>query len=486
MTSLKGFMAALALSLSVAAAAQSIGRLGVSDINVSRSGDENVTMTMTVTPSAVDLGRDRLVRIIPVMRSADGEHRKEFTPYAFAGRNQYYYTIRGHEGPGMTYRAGSGRNASYSSTVAWEDWMDNAMIDFKLTTTTCCGEPDSEDTVPVASLCYAEPPVTNELEYVQPVPVETKEFTLEGRAYVNFPVNRTEIYPDYMNNPAELRKITASIDTVRDNSDATIESITLTGYASPEGPYLNNVRLAKGRTEAVRYYVEGLYDFPKSTFRSNSVPEDWAGLREAIVKSNLSMRDRMISFIDSDYPVETRNDKFREMFPADYPWLLANVYPWLRHTDYLIKYTIRKYNDVSEIKRVMATRPQNLSLDEFYLAAQSYPVGSDEYNEVFDIAVRMYPDDPVANLNAANSALNRGDLAGAEKFLTKAGDSAEAAYARGILYADRKEYKKAIQWLEKSGTPKAMKAIERVKASSDRKKGVTLLVGPDSDVRLKN
>lgn len=486
MTLFRSLLTALALWLPVVAAAQSSSRLGVSGVGVSRSEGEKITMSMTVEPRLVSLGRDQLVRITPVMRSLDGERQATFTPYAFAGKNQYFYTIRGHEGPGETYRAGQGVPVAYTSSVAWEDWMDNATIDFVVTTSTCCGEPVGEESVPVVSLCYAEPPVVNELEYVQPVPVETKEFTLEGRAYVNFPVNRTEIFPDYMNNPAELRKITASIDTVRDNRDATIESITLTGYASPEGPYANNVRLAKGRTEAVRYYVERLYDFPSSTFRSNSVPEDWAGLREAIVKSDLPMRDKMLSFIDSEYPVETRNDKFREMFPNDYKWLLGNVYPWLRHTDYLIKYTIRKYNDVEEIKRVMAERPQNLSLDEFYLVAQSYPVGSEQYNRVFDIAVRMFPDDPVANLNAANAALNRDDLDSAERYLRKAGDSPEAAYARGILYADRKDYDKALQWLGRADTPKAREAMERVKAAKARKAGATILIGADSEVKLKN
>ncbi|MDE6399375.1 MAG: hypothetical protein K2L68_00755 [Muribaculaceae bacterium] len=279
---------------------------------------------------------------------------------------------------------------------------------------------------------------------------------------MNFPVNRTEIYFDYLNNPLELKKITNSIDTVRDNKDATIQSITLTGYASPEGPYSNNVRLAKGRTEAVRDYVSRLYDFAPSAYITSSVPEDWAGLREAVEKSVFPMRDRMLDFIDSDYPIEKRNDRFRQLFPTEYEWFLKNVYPWLRHTDYLIKYTIRHYSDVEEIRKVMATRPQNLSLDEFYLLAKSYPVGSMEYDEVFDVAVRMYPDEQIANLNAANPALSRGDLVGAERFLLKAGDGTDADYARGMYYAKKKDYDKAVDYLEKCGTNKARAAIDRI------------------------
>lgn len=35
-------------------------------------------------------------------------------------------------------------------------------------------------------------------------------------------------------------------------------------------------------------------------------------------------------------------------------------------------------------------------------------LGSEEYNETFEVAVRMFPDDEVANLNAANAAMARG------------------------------------------------------------------------------
>lgn len=91
--------------------------------------------------------------------------------------------------------------------------------------------------------------------------------------------------------------------------------------------------------------------------------------------------------------------------------LLADVYPALRHSDYAIDYTIRSFTTPEEIIEVMRTAPQKLSLQELYVAALSQEPGSDLYNEAFEIAVRMYPDDPTANLNAANSAMQRRDPA---------------------------------------------------------------------------
>lgn len=55
-----------------------------------------------------------------------------------------------------------------------------------------------------------------------------------------------------------------------------------------------------------------------------------------------------------------------------------------------------------------------------YQVANSYPKGSDDFVNVFDIAVRMYPNDEVANLNAAAVALSKKDVRTAIKFMEKA------------------------------------------------------------------
>ena len=59
----------------------------------------------------------------------------------------------------------------------------------------------------------------------------------------------------------------------------------------------------------------------------------------------------------------------------------------------------------------------------------------------------MYPADEIANLNAANAAMRRGDLDGAERYLAKAGQSPEAIYARGALAIRRADYDTARRYL---------------------------------------
>ena len=98
----------------------------------------------------------------------------------------------------------------------------------------------------------------------------------------------------------------------------------------------------------------------------------------------------------------------------------------MRHSDYTVRYVVRGF-DVEEAKQIIKLRPQQLSLQEMFLVAQTYEKGSDEFNEVFD-------DDPTANINAAAIELQRGDLQQAVRYLDKADAQASATLNnRGVL-----------------------------------------------------
>ena len=163
--------------------------------------------------------------------------------------------------------------------------------------------------------------------------------------------------------------------------------------------------------------------------------------------------------------ISRANRKIKAAYPADYAYLLSEVYPGLRHSDYAVQYEVRAYTDLAEIRHLLKNQPQKLSLNEMYLVAQEMEPGSDEYNATFATAVRMFPDDPVANLNAANTALRLGDLKGAETYLGKAGDAPEAVYARGIHAALLKDYDAAQPLLKQAlqqGVAQAEDALQQI------------------------
>ena len=338
---------------------------------------------------------------------------------------------------------------AYSQNVNYSDWMNGSELIVRRTDYGCAGCNEGE--LVIGDLAAYRMVQYEPVFYYQEAVAETvKTRELSGRAYVDFPVNKIVIYPDYRRNSIELAKIIGTIDSVKNDKDITVTALSIKGFASPEGPYDNNVRLAKGRTEALKDYVQNLYNFPQGFITTSYEPEDWEGLREYVVGSNIENKEGILAIIDSDLAPDPKNTKIQTTYPVQYKFLLQNVYPGLRHSDYRIEYNIRQFSDVAEIAELIKTAPQKLSLNEVYLLANSYQPGSDEYNEVFETAAILFPDDATANLNAANSAMQRGNLAAAERYLSKAGNSAQAVYARGVLAALQGDYNTGISLVEKA------------------------------------
>lgn len=416
------------------------GRVTVSNLAVSRAEDK-LFVSMDIDVSALDLKRDVEVLLTPTL--TQGAERAVLPPTLIAGRNRYYHHLRNGLSPedATLYREGRVAVIEYRAVIPYRSWMNTATLSAESQIRGCCGAPlvDADQRLTALDL---EP----EKRYFVPVPVyvrpaaEPKILTVEGSAYIDFPVNRTEIYDTYRNNPVELSKILATIDAVKSDADTKIVGVKIKGYASPEGPYDNNVRLAKGRTQTLKEYVRRQYDFPETLLDTDYEPEDWAGLERFVETSGLADREAILATIRSDLAPDAKEWRIKKNYPEAYAYLLANVYPGLRHSDYAVKYEVRAYTDVAEIRRLLKTQPQKLSLEEMYMAAQEMESGSDEYAETFEIAVRMFPDDPTANLNAAVTAMMRGDLKRAENYLSKAGDRAEAIYAQGVLAALSEKY----------------------------------------------
>ena len=377
-------------------------------------------------------------------------------PVSIYGRTSWYMSNRndrmplgGSEGEVLRHERNM-EPVAYAQRVHYADWMNGADLIVVRADYGCAG--CKEGTVVSELAHYKNVVYEPTFVYQQAVAEQVKSRELSGRAFIDFPVNRTEIFPDYRGNRTELAKIIGTIDSVKNDRDITVTLIEIKGFASPEGSYANNVRLAQGRTEALKNYVQRLYHFEPGFIRTDYEPEDWAGLREYVSGANTLMyRDEILSIIDDPYlDLDIKDKRIQARYGADYLFLLHNVYPALRHSDYRIEYTIRGFSDPSEIREVLRTSPQKLSLNEIYLAAQGLEPGSEAYNDIFETAVRLFPSEPVANLNAANAAMQRGDLVGASRYLERAGDSPEAVYARGVYAAMSKDYAKGIELIERA------------------------------------
>ena len=269
-----------------------------------------------------------------------------------------------------------------------------------------------------------------------------KRRSLAGRAYLDFPVSETIIYPKYRRNPIELKRIRESVEKAHFDKSLQITSISLHGYASPESPYSNNTRLAKGRTAALASYLEKRFKLSPSLFKVRYTPEDWGNLRsyvkdslQANAPSLMPYQEELLRVIDSDMSADPKEEVLKKVGRGiPYQWLLKNVYPALRHTDYVIEYIVREF-PLKKARKLIYTHPEALSVEEMYQVAKSYADGSDEYYEALTIAADQYPDDHTANLNAACACIKVHRLKDARRYLERAGASAETTYVRDVIDA---------------------------------------------------
>ncbi len=465
---MKRFLLTIILGAGLAPAmkAQNSASDGVTadSVRLERNG-KLLSVDMTLQLSALEVKSSRAVLLTP--RLVNGGNSAELPSVGIYGRQRYYHYVRGGESmltgkDEISFRVKDcPRVLSYNQVLAYEPWMDGATLTLHRQDYGCCSELLAEEVDGLAS--FHEVVFTPAALYLQPAAEGVKERSLEGSAFIDFVVNKTDIRPDYRGNRSELAKIIASIDSVKNDADIRITALHVKGFASPEGSYESNARLAEGRTESLRRYVEGLYDFPEGFIRTSYEPEDWKGLRAYVEASGLEHRQEILDAIDSSLAPDAREWRIKSRYQQDYRILLQECYPALRHSDYRVEYVIRNYTDVEEIRRIMQTAPQKLSLNEFYLLAQTMEPGSDEFGEVFETAVRMYPQDEVANLNAAFNALRKGDLPSAKSRLGKAGDSPQAVYARGVyayLAEDHEAARTLLEQAEKAGVTEAADALD--------------------------
>lgn len=439
--------------------------VSIEHFNMDHNGSY-LTVEMNMDLKELSVNSNRAVLLTP--RLVNGTDSIDLPSVGVYGRRRYFYYVRN----GINTISGETEKAyrvaekperlDYSIPIAYADWMNGATLKFHRTDYGCCQDILAEYE---GILGRHDEAFFPELVFVRPKAQEVKEDSAERTAHIIFIVDRTEINYKRQQNVVELDRICRTIDSIKNDKDYTVTSLTVKGYASPESPYRHNTDLANGRTKTLKDYISRQCGFPADIISTSAEPEDWAGLERYVENSYLDNREGILALIRTDMDPDRKEALIKKRYPDDYRFLLKTVYPGLRRSEYKVRYRIRMFTDVEEIKSIMATQPQKLSLNEFYLVAQEYEPGTEEFTEVFETAVRMFPDDEIANLNAANAAIRRDNFAVARKYLAKAGNSAEAMYSRGALAIREKDYETALLHMKKAeemGLKQAVSVLEEL------------------------
>lgn len=454
-----------ALMLALSAQADNQPRLAnraiaVSGVSTARA-DGLFALSMRLDADSLFMRANRRIVLTPWLIGA--RDSVAFHPVVINGSRQQIMfrrrDYRQYEGAQVVeWKPGAAQAIDYKDQTGYAPWMSNANIVVR--EDLCgCGDIDEQNGVVVRKL--RQPRVV----FCRPKPADVKPYTISGRAFIDFPVNRTELHPNYRQNPRELAKIIDTINIVKRDANITITNIDIHGYASPESPYDHNAWLAEHRAATLKNYVRQMVKLDDRMFSVHFTPEDWDGLRRCISESNIDNRDELLALAcDTTLAPDDREALIKSRYPEQYRFMLSTWYPGLRHSDYIISCTVRPFT-VDEAKDIIKTRPQLLSLNEMYLVAQCYEAGSKEFNEVFETAVRLYPDSEEANLNAACSRLSAADTDAAKAYLDKAGDSPEANNAWGVYFTQKGDYDAAREHFAKAkdaGCKEAAESLENL------------------------
>jgi hypothetical protein len=345
---------------------------------------------------------------------------------------------------------------NYHIGVPYEPWMSDAFLDVEEDLCGCGDKAKIARSRVFETLTkdiIADPvyQVRPQLVYIQPEVEVLKKRMEIGNAYLDFPRGKNEIFPDFGNNPVELAKIDNMIRTIATNKDITVQSVLMTGYASPESSLKFNTELSRARAESMMRYFMNNSSIPAGLFEMHTGGEDWDGFRRLLEDYPLSNKTEILRLMNTVSDLDEREKAISKVGGGNpYKIIYEEIYPKLRRVVCEVGYTVKDFS-LEEAKENLAIAPQLLSLNEMYIVANTYEVGSPEFLRVFEVARREFPDDPVANLNGAAAALAKNNLREAERYL-KLADPSTPEYANnmGVYQMLAGNYREAETYLKRA------------------------------------
>lgn len=361
----------------------------------------------------------------------------------------------------------------YSTTTIYEKWMDNSNL---YLSTDLCGCGGATNT-PVNILATeqlvkqsVQQPVYTYTPHIQLiVPPEEKVKSREevGTAYITFQSGKSLILPELFDNAKELQLITNSLSHIKSQPTAQITAITIQAYASPDGTYQGNLTLSQRRADALWSYIEQKHEIPLAEIRAIGMGENWDGLITLVEEDhNLADKGKILQIIRTISSLPERKAQLKSLAGGQpYRYMLNNLFPRLRRSDYRIEYTIPKFS-VEEGNKFLHARPYLLSHEEFYLIADTYEKGSEAFNEVFRIALQVYPDDTIANLNVAAMYLLQGNNQEAKRILQHFDNEPLAWNNIGVILMEERKLDEAEEYLIKAKNSGAVEANDNLQILS--------------------
>jgi len=191
-----------------------------------------------------------------------------------------------------------------------------------------------------------------------------------GDVSLTFKVGRTELDLNEGNNRAEMESLLSELHEIEQDPDATLNSFTISGTASPEGRYETNLRLAKGRIKSAMSMV--LDDLQLSTrtnadMNTDASVDTWAHLAEMLRTDGKTEEADIVQEIVDKYPNNmTRQFQAISAKPFYRAIIVPEYLPKMRKVSYRYKSSRYRYLTDDEIKEIYNSGKGSLTRYEYW------------------------------------------------------------------------------------------------------------------------
>ncbi|MBR3472716.1 MAG: hypothetical protein IKH22_09080 [Prevotella sp.] len=272
-------------------------------------------------------------------------------------------------------------------------------------------------------------------------------------AQVKFLVNQANLRQSELKNNSVQEFVNLLKKINRESEKLALQNVEVLGYASPEGSFDFNDRLANRRGDVAADYVDKQLRQNKLTSEIDQryTAEDWDGFQQLVQASNIQDKDVILRVLSMYKDPEERERQIRNM-SAGYRELADGILPELRRSRLIINYNvIGRTNE--QIQQQYAADPSVLSNEELLYAA-TLTDNAAQKEQIYKTAAAQFPADYRALNNIAALAFNRGDNATAQDYLARAlrvtSNAPEANANLGLLALQQGDVAKAENLIAKA------------------------------------
>lgn len=154
-----------------------------------------------------------------------------------------------------------------------------------------------------------------------------------GSLRIDFARSSSTIERYYKENNATLVTLASVLRQIERSDNARIARIVIAGFSSPEGPLMENDRLAWERADAVREFIVTNTSVPFGRISLYNGSEDWRGLR-ALVEQSAEMESRydVLRIIDTVPILSGRERRLMDLAGGiPYRYMKRYLFPKLRN-----------------------------------------------------------------------------------------------------------------------------------------------------------